>query len=263
MHKKELVIPFYCFSCGNLSFVHRQNGQEQTNIIDYAADEWKVHTCYSIHPKRFTDSQHIQNLQSVDWGSDRLPFVHRIQPENRRQRKFSFGIVISLPPRSSKDQYFKVLTLENSIVEIRTVQKEIPDSCGRLIDISDMVRIGKGKYRQASIKYGTVSEYQKMSSRALRDVYQIKVSSNDQEQLEAFINRLLKAFLSRQISPLSIVPLKITKEAQKKVHHRQITIPPDSDFYVTIEKTDVPEFIHFSVKQIKFPTAKSNTLIDA
>ena len=263
MQNNELLIPFYCFSCGNLTFVHRQGSSEHLSLIDYKSPNWRLHTCFNVSKPRFLANRHIQKMNSLDWGSDRLPFAHRIQAEDRKQRKFTLGVVIGLPQKTSKDRFFQVLTLENSLIELKSVQKELPESCGMVVDLSDMIRIGKGKYRLESIKYCAVSNYQPLPGSETDEVYQIILSADDQEQLETFITRMLRAFLSRKISPLSIIPLKITRKNQKKMHQRQITIPSESDIFSVIEKSNVPEFIHLSVKQITISKEKSENLIDA
>ena len=258
----EVLYPFYCFNCGNLAFVHRQLGDEQLRIADFISLKWQVHSCFKIDRDRFGNNPHIQKLHTLDWKSDRLPFVHRILPSVPKQRHYSAGIVISLPTDGKEGNPFMVLTPENSVIEIKSVQKTIPEICGVLIDISDHVRIGKGKFRINTITRYVVPDYLQLIGQSAKDVYQVNVSSTDAEKLETFVDRLLKVFVEQRIAPLSILPLKMTRSNRISKHHRQMTIPSNFDFNAIIEKLSVPDFIELSARQVKTPEVETETMID-
>lgn len=262
MKNRDLLYPFYCFKCGNLAFVHRLSGDDQLRIVDFNSLQWRVHSCFKADKISFTTNPHIKLLQALDRNSQRLPFVHRILPSIPKQRKYSAGIVISLPSSADKDQYFNVLTPENNVIEIKSAEKKQPKNCGLVIDLTQQVRIGKGKFRVKKITEYTVPDFLHNSKTSVEDIYQVKVSSTQPEQLETFVDRLLKVFIGQGIAPLSILPLETSQSKKDRTHHRQITIPPNSDFYSAIGKLNVPDFIELSAKQIKLPNAENVRMVD-
>ncbi len=249
MMTPELLIPFYCRDCLNLIFLVKRAADPGLLFLEYGQSGWKHHSCYNRNQRLTQEDAHFHNISQLEWGVQKLPFLLRESSHPVKQRQFALGVIISIATQEEKNRLLRVISPENVVVEVKTKYETSELSAGVLIDLSEMVRVGPGKFRLMEI-IQIVLPADLDQHASSEEYYQMTLSATDQEQLEAFINRLLKNFRQQKFSPINLVPLKISHRENQQLFHRQINLRLESGLLKKIENIPVPESIHLSIRQI-------------
>ncbi|MBU3916622.1 hypothetical protein KKA14_13900, partial [bacterium] len=151
MVTQDLIIPFYCNYCQNIAYLLKSANQEEIQFLDYFNSSFRQHQCFNIQGKTFLKDPQLKKLMALKWGIQKIPFSLK-KSQKGKQIKFSKGIIVSIPSEELKDRFLEVLTIENSFINVRITS--IPDglSAGMLIDLSDTIRVGPGKFRIKEIR---------------------------------------------------------------------------------------------------------------
>ncbi len=244
----DLCLPFFCSNCHHLAFILKRRNADQPEILEYGKSGWEQHLCYKVKGKEIWS--HAKNLENVSWGVREIPLQISSRARKSKPSKLTIGVVISLPesgPDKQSQSFAKVLTIEGSLINIRTVHPQAITSAGILIDLTNAKKVGSDRYRLAEIIQVDIKALPSPDKETISDYFKISLSSYDQEQLEVYIERFLEDLSSHNLFPVSIIPLPNTDENQQTRYSRQIAIPPSSSLQKTIENMTIPHSIRLSI----------------
>ena len=244
----ELVIPFICAYCQNIALLFKPENESGIQLLDFFNSRWRQHTCATIKGKSLFDDNLIKALSELKWGIRKIPRIAGLN-QKTRQKRLSKGIILSIP-QDGEQHFIKVLTLENTLIDIKTVKKSTDLSAGLLIDLSGAVRTGHRKFRLSKITQLLMRDELNQSSDTQKEFYQFLLTANDQEKLEVFVDRLTKTLLKQKSSPYSVVPTPITRSEAIEYHHRRVIIRSEPDILKNVENISLPESFRISIKQI-------------
>ncbi len=250
MFVQQIVLPFHCNSCQNLAFLYQSDNNLNPQVLEYVDASWRKHRCAVIKKAKILDDILLKQLSSFRWGIQNIPFSYnKTEPLKRDIPRM--GVIISIPAQTEENQLIKIISLENILIEIKIPPQIEGLSAGMLIDLTNVIRIGRGKFRVKEIKQVLIPEEGDFDTSVDDEYYLLSVSADDQEQLEGFVNRISGMLLKMNSLPCNIIPLPITEVDKTTRYHRQLTLVSQQDLIKNFENITIPESIRIAVKQIK------------
>jgi hypothetical protein len=249
MYHPEFFIPFYCNHCNQLAFLCKNKENSETNVLEYQKANWQYHLCYKIKGNAIWN--HNPNLPAIEWGSSLIPVNYPKRAKKNRQTDYSIGVIVELPDPAEtdvKNSFYKVLTTENSVVYIRSVQSQTVPSAGLLIDLSKAKKVGNDKFRIPEILPINVVVDLEKQEKEINEYFKFTLSANDQEQLESFVDRFLKTLSKNNLYLQNIIPLENKAESDQIVYQRRLTVISAYKLQKTIETITFPESIRISIQ---------------
>lgn len=248
MHISGLFVPFYCDHCHQLAFLHKNKENLEINVLEYHKANWQHHLCYKL--KGTAIWSHNPNLPAIEWGVPLIPINFPKRVKKNRQNGFSIGVIVELPDpieTDLKNRFYKVLTMENSVIYLRTVQSQTLPSAGILIDLSKAKKVGNDKFRIQEILPLNPSLDLEVEGKETNECFKFTLSANDQEQLESFVDRFLKTLSKSNLYLQNIIPLENKTESDQTVYQRRLTVISAYRLQKTIETITFPESIQISI----------------
>ncbi len=249
MQTQKMFIPFYCNNCHQLAFIYKSDGLQETIVLELYKANWRNHLCYSIKKEEIWS--HQTDLPVIEWGAREIPVKFHNKSKKTRSNQLNLGVIIELPIISDDNAqkgFFKVLTLENSIVYLRSVEQQQIASAGILVDLSTAKKIGTDKYRVPKIVQVNPEIEKDNLKEDLNSFFSFILSANDQEQLESFVDRFLKMLSQKNLYLESITPLENQPESQSFIYQRKLTVSSAYRLQKAIETMTFPESIRISMQ---------------
>ncbi len=245
MYQKSVLLPFYCNNCNHLAYLYKSESDLQEIVIEYAESSWQMHQCFSI--KGSTVRNPGDSFPNVSWGAGKIIIDYSRQIKRLKSPDLTLGVIIQLPENEEKEEFIKVLTVENNLILLRSTQPEEGLSAGMLIDLSDAKKVGKNKFRIPKVIQTLLPIIEKNRMADKSRNLSLKMSAPDQEQLEAFITLFLKKLSQNNLFPISVVPLKIDSDSTQSYYERKVILPPAYNLKQAIESMAIPDSIRIAI----------------
>lgn len=243
MFTQEILFPLHCRSCGNLSYLFIPADGKDIRVLDHLNNTWIEHSCcrFKGHDACYSQSR----IRHLEWGIRKLGFEPRKQAVSRSLHPS--GVVLELPDDNNTQGFLRVLTLDGKTLDLRVVTPEKNISAGMLIDLTNAGKIGKGKYRVNEIRQIPIALDSSEPYPIDSEFVALSASAADQEQLEAFINRLKNYLITINAYPVSIIPTRLEKRNDQTVYQRIVMLPPKHNLVATLEKYTVSDSIEVAI----------------
>ncbi|MBU2512118.1 hypothetical protein KJ966_12325 [bacterium] len=228
-----------------MAFLYKTESDHNGIVIEYAESSWKRHQCFSIKGSSIWNPE--DKFSAISWGGTEIQIDSSKQIKRLKSNNLTLGVIIQLPQREEKDGFIKVLTIENNLILLRSKQPIEDLSAGMLIDLSTTEKVGKNKFRIPSILQVSLPDIGENKIADKNRNLSLKMSANDQEQLEAFFSLFLKNLSQHNLFPISIVPLKIESVSSEIFYRRKIILPPAYNLKQTIESMTIPDAIQIAI----------------
>ena len=248
MQNQELFIPFFCNNCGQLVLINKKPATSNISVFEFSNASWRNHQCYSAKGKAIWS--HQPGLPAIEWGANQIPVKFPKKSKKGRQSQLSYGVVVGLPqePDDNQQILLKVLTIEGSLVQLRSVEPLNTESAGILVDLTSAKKIGTDKFRVNSLTQITVDVASDRQDEDINKFFSFNVSANDQEQLESFVDRFIGMLSKKNLYLVNITPLQILPENGSSIYQRQLTAPSAMRLQKAIENMAFPESISISIQ---------------
>ncbi|PCI23676.1 MAG: hypothetical protein COB67_12480 [SAR324 cluster bacterium] len=251
MEPKRLLIPVYCPNCENLSYFIKDS-QDNKRLIEFKKGSWLEHPCGQMKGPSFWADPLLVELSEIQWGSQDLSFTLGEQKRSQRARsKPELGIVIELAPLGELGSKMQLLTVDETLIEVRTAEDPKSLSVGMLLDLKHLIRVGKDKYRLATLEQASLPEVFFQTVEVPKEYYQLTLSAEDPSLLETFTNRFLQFFVEQDFPAFSVTPLPVDRQDDKQLHHRRICLCPGPHLMEKFREISLPDTIQVSMQQIR------------
>jgi len=229
--------PLYCPNCKELVFL---TDQEAPELLEAKETQWQKHGCQKFGDQPLFETDLLQKMLSL---SSEEGFAFKYREGGYRGHGAPQQAVV-LRVADEHHPYFQLITEDNGLFEYKFSDTDGLVQ-GQLIRIGKSRRTGNNRFRAES--WSAIESLSFDESASQKDLYQLKLSSPEQEALEAHCTRLIKYFEKQGTPVVGIIPLPIDEGS----FGRQILISANADVLLGLEKTNLPSQLSYSIQQVQ------------
>ncbi len=248
MQNLELFIPIFCNNCGQLVFINKKPDAPNIGVLEFSNTSWKNHRCFSAKGEAIWS--HHPELHALEWGTKQIPVKFPKKSKKGKQNHLTYGILVDVPQKPDDNQqlFLQILTIEGSLIQLRSVEPLNIASAGILVDLSSAKKIGTDKFRVNRLTQVTIDIANDKLDEDINKFFSFKVSANDQEQLESFVDRFIGMLSQKNLYLVNITPLQILAEKGSSIYQRKLTAPSAIQLQKAMENMTFPESIQISIQ---------------
>ncbi|MCG8334808.1 MAG: hypothetical protein MJE63_09845 [Proteobacteria bacterium] len=248
MQNQDMFVPFFCNNCGQLAFICKKSDTPDIVVLEFDNASWKIHQCFAAKGENIWS--HHSELIMIEKDANQIPVKFPGKSKKGRLNQLSYGVLIGTPQHTEDNQqlFVQILTVEGSLIQLRSVEPLNTAFVGMLVDLSAAKKIGTDKFRVNKLTPFTPEITGDKPDEDINRFFSFKVSANDQEQLESFVDRFIGMLSQKNLYLVNITPLQILSENGSSTYQRQLTAPSALRLQKAIANMAFPESIRISVQ---------------